>query len=118
MPDTPVTLAEAAEASDDLDWSAISDANCDPFCSSATRLDVGVLEEKNASQFALIVAASAPGEPPDDDADDAAGDEAADDAGDPPEPEPGLFPELPQAVRSRPIPAITAGSARTRRVVG
>jgi hypothetical protein len=78
-------------------------------------LDVGVLEEKNASQFALIVAASAPDEPPGDDADD----EAADDAGDPLEPGPGLFPELPpQAVSSRPSPAITAGSARTRRVVG
>jgi hypothetical protein len=80
---------------------------------------VGVLEEKNASQFALIAAASAPDEPAGDDADDDGGDEAADDAGDPLDPGPGLFPELPpQAVRSRPSPVITAGSARTRRVVG
>jgi hypothetical protein len=114
MFDTLFTLAEAAEASDDLAWAAISDANCDPFCSSATRLAVGVLDEKKASQFALIVAAADPDEPPDDDV----ADEVADDAGDPLEPELGLFPELPQAARSRPIPAISAGSARTRRWMG
>jgi hypothetical protein len=119
MPDTLFTLAEADEASDDLAWAAISDANCDPFCSSDTRLAVGVLDEKNASQFALIVAAAEPAAPAGDEAGDEAGDDAGDEAadvGDPLAPEPG-FPELPQAVRSRPNPTITAGSARTRRVM-
>jgi hypothetical protein len=110
IPDTLLTLAEADEASDDVDWAAISDWNCDPFCSSSTRLEVGVLAEKKASQFALIVAAADPvGFVADD-----AGDEVAEV---PLEPELG-FPELPQAVRSRPNPARSTGSARTRRVMG
>src|SRR6516225_3415709 len=55
-------------------------ANAAPFCSRATRSEVGVLALKNFSQFAVICAAAA--ELPEAGADDAGADDAGtDDAG-------------------------------------
>jgi hypothetical protein len=42
----------------------IAEENCDPFCSSATRLAFGVEELKNVFQLAVICATAFP-EPPD-----------------------------------------------------
>src|ERR1700722_16105845 len=58
MPVTPLTLAEAVEASDEVDWAAITFWNCAPFSSSDTRLAVDDLAEKKVSQFAAIVPAA------------------------------------------------------------
>ena len=53
--------------------------NCEPFCSSCTRLLFGVEELKNVSQLVVISATAAADEPPDDAAEAAV--DAADDAG-------------------------------------
>jgi hypothetical protein len=50
------TLAVAREARLEPDWLLMTDANCDPFCSSFTRLLFGVFALKNASQFVVIAA--------------------------------------------------------------
>jgi hypothetical protein len=55
---TEVTLAETADASGLLENVLTVLAKACPFCSSWTRLLFGVDELKNASQFALIVAAA------------------------------------------------------------
>jgi hypothetical protein len=65
-------LARGVDASE-----LIAAENCEPFCSSATRLLFGVEELKNVFQLALICATASP-EPPDaegatDGADDAEG---------------------------------------------
>jgi len=75
---TESTLDDTAAASG-LDANAeIDEENCEPFCSSCTRLLFGVAELKNVSQL-FVISVTAADEPP-----DAVGDaavDAADDAG-------------------------------------
>ncbi|MGO9781445.1 MAG: hypothetical protein ACLPKE_29010 [Streptosporangiaceae bacterium] len=82
---TAVTDDVAEDASGELAWDWMIDANAEPFCRRLTRCDTGVLGLKNASQFVLICAAAADEPPLADGAGDdgAAEDGAADDgAGD------------------------------------
>lgn len=51
---TCVTLAVASDARPEPAWVLITDANCEPSCSSAMRLLIGVLALKNASQFVVM----------------------------------------------------------------
>jgi hypothetical protein len=101
------TVAEAEEASELVACAEISDANCDPFSSSDTRFDVGVFEEKKATQFVLI-ADSAAELPPDD---EEVVEDVADELG-----LPGDEP-LPQPASARPNTAAIVGSRRTRWVM-
>ncbi len=80
-------------------------ANAVPFCSRATRCDVGVLELKNFSQFAVICAAAFPVADADDVA-DVAGDDEFDDAED--------EPELPQATTAAASARPSNGARMTR----
>jgi hypothetical protein len=56
---TWVTFADAAVASGEVAWDVITDANCDPFCSSAIRCATGVLALKNFAQLVSIAAVAA-----------------------------------------------------------
>src|ERR1700752_2157213 len=55
---TFLTLAVARAARLEPDWLLMTEANCAPFCRSATRLLSEVLALKNASQLAVIAAAA------------------------------------------------------------
>jgi hypothetical protein len=57
---TDVTLAERPDASGLLDSAVIAEENLEPFCSRATRSEVGVDELKNFSQLAVIWATAVP----------------------------------------------------------
>jgi hypothetical protein len=57
---TDVTLAERPDASGLLDSAVIAEENLEPFCSRATRSEVGVDELKNFSQLAVIWAWAVP----------------------------------------------------------
>jgi hypothetical protein len=104
------TLAVAREARLEPDWLLMTDANCDPFSSSFTRLLFDVFALKNASQFVVIAATEPAGALPlvlalGDVVGDVAGDEVR--AGADLAAEVGLL--LPQAPRA----TVSAASAQT-----
>src|ERR1700741_4328623 len=57
---TFLTLAVARAARLEPDWLLMTEANCAPFCRSATRLLSEVLALKKASQIAVIAVAAPP----------------------------------------------------------
>lgn len=116
------TFAVAEDARAEPAWALMTGSNWLPFCSSATRREIGVLERKKAAQLASIAACALDGAVPDelpDDVGDAlaeeedagdedAGDEDVDD-------ELGCDvdePLLPQAATASPAAAPRAGNSR------
>jgi hypothetical protein len=105
---TPLTLAEAVEASDEPACSEITFWNCAPSSSRVTRLATDVLAEKKVSQFAAIVPAVPVSEEPPVEGDEDAGEDAVGD-GDVVELAFGL--ELPQPATRAPSPRTISGAA-------
>jgi hypothetical protein len=100
------TFAVAEEASGEPAWALMTGSNWLPFCSSATRREIGVLDRKKAAQLASIAACALDGAVPDALAE--VGDAAPDDelGGD------DDVPLLPQAATAKPAAAPRAGTSK------
>jgi hypothetical protein len=100
------TFAVAEDASGEPAWALMTGSNLLPFCSSATRREIGVLDRKKAAQLASIAACALDGAVPDALAEvvgDAGGDELGCDDD---------VPLLPQAATAKPAAAPRAGTSK------